>query len=100
MKGLVAGVKCFYHYLCGKECTLQFQPSANMSWQSWACNVLNQAATYPSPYANVHKGKLHNGCSIGFDGNLWKPYVSDVREKHLHNFMLNTYCTLIPCQRE
>lgn len=58
MKGLVAGVKCFYHYLCGKECTLQFQPSANMSWQSWACNVLNQAATYPSPYANVHKGKL------------------------------------------
>ena len=29
-----------------------------MSWQSWACNELDQAATYPSPYANVHKGNL------------------------------------------
>lgn len=32
--------------VCGKECTMEFQPSADMSWQSWACNQLNQAATY------------------------------------------------------
>jgi hypothetical protein len=38
----------------GKECTIEFQPGADMSWQSWACN--KEAATYPSPYANVHKG--------------------------------------------
>ena len=44
--------------LCGKECTMEFQPTADISWQSWACNELNQAATYPSPYANVHKGDM------------------------------------------
>lgn len=39
----------------GQQCTLEFQPSADhQSWQSWANNELNQAATYPSPYANVH----------------------------------------------
>ena len=43
--------------VCDKECTVEFQPGADMSWQSWAANELNQAATYPSPYANVHKGK-------------------------------------------
>lgn len=44
--------------VCGKECTIEFQPGADMSWQSWAANELNQAATYPSPYANVHKGNM------------------------------------------
>ena len=34
--------------ICGRECTIEFQPSADMSWQSWACNELNQAATHPS----------------------------------------------------
>ena len=29
--------------ICGRECTMEFQPSADMSWQSWACNELNQA---------------------------------------------------------
>ena len=32
--------------ICGRECTMEFQPSADMSWQSWACNELNEAATY------------------------------------------------------
>ena len=41
--------------VCGRKCTIEFQPSAYMRWQSWACNEVNQAATYPSPYANVHK---------------------------------------------
>ena len=37
-----------------------------MSWQSWAANELNQVATYPSPYANVHKGNMNTmGGSIG-----------------------------------
>ena len=72
--------------LCGRECTLQFQPSAYMSWQSWACNEVNQAATYPSPYANVHKGNLRTmDGSIRFDhGNTWKPYRSEMRETFLN----------------
>ena len=48
--------------VCGQQCTTEFQPSADQSWQSWANNELNQAATYPSPYANVHKGEL---CKMG-----------------------------------
>ncbi|CAB4019375.1 Hypothetical predicted protein, partial [Paramuricea clavata] len=45
--------------------------------QSWACNEVNQAATYPSPYANVHKGNMCSmGGSIGqSDVDLWKPYT-------------------------
>ena len=43
--------------IAGRECTVEFQPSADMCWQSWANNETTQAATYPSPYANVHKGK-------------------------------------------
>ena len=39
----------------GQQCTLEFQPSADQSWQSWANHELNQAATYPSPYANVQE---------------------------------------------
>ena len=42
--------------VCGHQCTLEFQPSADQSWQSWANGELNQAATCPSPYAFVHKG--------------------------------------------
>ena len=70
---------------------LEFQPSADMSWQSWACNELNQAATYPSPYANVHKGNMDTmGGSIGHSSaDLWKPYVSSDCEKHLS--MVNNY---------
>ena len=51
--------------VCGKECTLQFEPAADMSWQSWACNELNQAATYPLPICKRaqsqydHHGRQH-----------------------------------------
>ena len=70
--------------VCGKECTMEFQPSADMSWQSWACNELNQAATYPSPYADVNKANLSTmGGSIGCENGLWKPYTNDVRESNL-----------------
>ena len=36
--------------VCGKECTVESQPGADMSWESWAANELNQAAILPSPY--------------------------------------------------
>ena len=51
----------------GHLCTVEFQHNAGQSWQSWAHNELNQAATYPSPYANVHKGDMSKiAQSIGF----------------------------------
>jgi hypothetical protein len=54
---------------------MEFQPSADMSWQSWACNELNQAA----------KGNMSTmGGSIGPDKcNLWQPYTNSVRDQHL-----------------
>ena len=54
--------------VCEKQCTLEFQPSTNMSWQSWANNELNQAVTFPSPYANVSKGNISTmGATIGLE---------------------------------
>ena len=71
--------------VCQKECTLQFEPAADMSWQSWACNELNQAATYPSPYANVHKANMTTmGGSIGFGSeDMWQPYTNACRAENL-----------------
>ncbi|XP_068690926.1 uncharacterized protein [Montipora foliosa] len=70
--------------VCGKQCTVEFQPSADMCWQSWANNEINQAATYPSPYANVHKGSFCTmGGSIGYSpSNTWKPYSNADRSEH------------------
>ncbi|PFX12538.1 hypothetical protein AWC38_SpisGene23487 [Stylophora pistillata] len=67
--------------VCDKECTVQCQPGADMLWQSWAANERNQAATYPSPYANVHKGNLNTmGGSIGMGkDDTWKPYTMEMR---------------------
>ena len=42
----------------GEKVTFEFQPSADQSWQHWAVNTVTQRATYPSPYANVHKNDL------------------------------------------
>ncbi|CAH3043852.1 unnamed protein product [Porites lobata] len=60
------------------------QPGADMSWQSWAANELNQAAKYPSPYANVHKGNICTmGGSIGFsDNDTLKSFTSEKRKSH------------------
>ena len=78
--------------VCGKKCTVEFQPGADMSWQSWAANELNQAATYPPPYANVHKGNMNTmGGSIGIGENdTWKPFTMEIRNSHtekVNNFM-------------
>ena len=51
--------------IAGRKCTIEFQPSADMCWQSCANNDINQAATYPSPYANVHSGENQN-CLLNF----------------------------------
>ena len=68
--------------ICGHQCTVEFQPSADQSWQSWANSELNQAATYPSPYANVHKADIGKiGQSIGFSGtDTWQPLTSQTRQ--------------------
>ena len=59
----------------GIQCTLEFQPSEDQSWVSSANNELNQAATYPSPYANVHKRSMSKiGGTIGVSANdTWNP---------------------------
>ena len=71
--------------VCGQQCTTEFQPSADQSWQSWANNELNQAAAYPSPYANVHKGELCKmGGSIGCStGCTWQVPNEDKRQGDL-----------------
>lgn len=70
--------------VCSKQCTVEFQPSVDMCWQSWASNEVNQAATYPSLYANVHKGSLCTmGGSIGYSpSDTWKPYSNADRSEH------------------
>ena len=71
--------------VCDPQCTLEFQPSADQSWQSWANGELNQAASYPSPYAFVHKGNLGKmGGSIGHsDSSTWKPPIMEKRGEDL-----------------
>ncbi|CAB3997313.1 Hypothetical predicted protein [Paramuricea clavata] len=45
---------------------------------------LNQAATCPSSYANVHKGDMSKmGGAIGNDVDQWKPYLNTVQNAHL-----------------
>ena len=63
---------------------MEFQPSADMSWQNSACNELNQAATYPSLHANVHKADMTKvGCGIREDDGQLMPYSNSVRTAHL-----------------
>ena len=82
--------------VCDKECTVEFQPGADMSWQSWAANELNQAATYPSPYANVHKGNMNTmGGSIGVGkDDTWKPYTMEMRTSNTEK--VNNFIASLP----
>ena len=79
----------------GEKCTLEFQPSADQSWQIWANNDLSANATYPSPYANVHKADLcFIGGTIGKDNTFkWQPPSTESRKAELHklNTFRNTY---------
>ena len=69
-----------------EKCTVQFQPSSDQAWQVWANNVLPASATYPSPFANVHKTELtERGGSIGVtDDNRWKVPTMDSRLKEIN----------------
>jgi len=75
---------------------MEFQPAADIGWQSWACNELNQAATYPSPFANVSKANMRTlSGSIGNDKNYtWQPYTMEIRQKHLN--LVNAYVAGLP----
>ena len=68
-----------------QKVTLEFQPSADQAWQCWANNVLPASATYPSPYANVHKGNLtHIGGTVGDANCTWKAPTMDDRKNELN----------------
>ena len=69
----------------GEKCTVEFQPSADQSWQICANNVLSASATYPSPYANVHKSDLSFiGGSIGMEDSFkWQPPTMESRKFEL-----------------
>ena len=82
--------------VCDKECTVEFQPGADMSWQSWAANELNQAATYPSPYANVHKGNMNTmggSTGVGKD-DTWKPSTMEMRTSNTEK--VNNFIASLP----
>ena len=68
-----------------KKTTFEFQPSADQAWQIWANNVLPASSTYPSPYANVHKGDLKQiGRSIGTElTSTWVPPIYSNRKKEI-----------------
>ena len=72
-----------------QKVTFEFQPSADQAWQCWAANSLGSTATYPSPYANVHKSQLtFVGGSIGFDkDNTWVPPSIKSRENEVSKLM-------------
>ena len=75
-----------------EKCMVQFQPSADQSWQSWANNETTQAATFPSPFANVNKGNMNivNG-SIGFEStDTWKPFTLKQRVEDVEK--LQAFC--------
>ena len=79
-------------HVAGEKCTVQFQPSADQSWQSWANNETTQAATFPSPFANVNKGNMNivNG-SIGFEStDTWKPFTMKQRVEDVEK--LQAFC--------
>ena len=73
----------------GEKCTVEFQPSADQSWQIWANNVLSASATYPSPYANDHKADLcFIGGTIGKDNTFkWQPPSTESRKVELHKLI-------------
>lgn len=80
--------------ICDQKVTVEFQPSADQSWQFWANNELTQSATYPSMYARVHKSQLSciNG-SIG-KNSLWKPPTTESRKSDLNK--LNEFRETLP----
>ena len=46
-------------HIFGQKIIVEYQPSADQACQFCANNELTQSATYPSMFANVHKGELN-----------------------------------------
>ena len=59
-------------------------------------NELNQAATYPSPYANVHKGNMNTmggSTGVGKD-DTWKPSTMEMRTSNTEK--VNNFIASLP----
>jgi hypothetical protein len=64
--------------------SFEFVPSADISWLCFAANVLPTSATYPSPFANVHKSELtQRNKTIGGAEATWQVPTMDTRIKEL-----------------
>ena len=74
-----------YCTINGQRCMFEFVPSADQSWQTWAANEVNQAATYPSPYANVSTVTTSqvNGFIGTDDTCTWKVWSKEDRDNHV-----------------
>ena len=77
-------------FVNGEKCTVEFQHSSDQAWQVWANNVLPASATYPSPFARVHKSELtERGGSIGEnDESRWQIPSMESRSKEMHCMIL------------
>ena len=69
----------------GEKITFEFQPSADQAWQCWAANCLPSSATFPSPYANVHKNDLKkiDGSISKTEWSTWRVPTMDIRNKEI-----------------
>jgi len=77
-------IECNVYTIRGIECTFVFElVPADQKWLATFSGELNNAATYPSPFANVSKDDLNKvGCSIGFsECDTWKPWAYSKRLK-------------------
>ncbi|XP_065639723.1 uncharacterized protein LOC136072530 [Hydra vulgaris] len=64
--------------------SFKFVPSADISWLCFAANVLPTSATYPSPFANVHKSELlQRNKTIGGTEATWQVPTMESRMKEL-----------------
>ena len=57
---------------------------------------VNQAATYPSPYANAHKNDMCTpGGTTGLNSyDKWTQYTNDLRDEHVKK--VNTFLASLP----
>ncbi|CAH1274778.1 Hypp9322 [Branchiostoma lanceolatum] len=53
--------------------TFEFVPSADQKWQCWANNETTNAATFPSPFADVSKETM--AIVNGQIGEAWQPWT-------------------------
>ncbi|KAI8493299.1 hypothetical protein Bbelb_293030 [Branchiostoma belcheri] len=61
----------------GTSVTFEFVPSADQKWQCWANNETNNAASFPSPFADVSKQDM---VVVGGEiGTTWQPWTNETR---------------------